>query len=135
MAVYVLVHGAWCGGFIWRNVADGLRGAGHRVFTPTLTGLADRSHLLGPQIDLQTHVDDVVNLIKWEELTDIILVGHSYGGMVITGVADQLPDNLNRWCISTPLCRRTANRYLASCHPRSASSLPEATTPPRPFSS
>jgi pimeloyl-ACP methyl ester carboxylesterase len=87
-SAYVLVHGAWCGGFIWRAVADGLRARGHRVFTPTLTGLADRSHLRSAEIGLDTHVADVVNLIKWEELTDIVLVGHSYGGMVISGVAE-----------------------------------------------
>jgi len=93
---YVLVHGAWCGGFIWRAVADGLRAQGHRVFTPTLTGLADRSHLLKPEVDLETHVQDVVNLIKWEELTDFVLVGHSYGGMVISGVAEHLPQGAIR---------------------------------------
>lgn len=88
---YILVHGAWCGGFIWRDVADRLRAQGCRVFTPTLTGLADRSHLLSPEIDLQTHVLDILNLIRWEELTDIVLVGHSYGGMVISSVAEQAP--------------------------------------------
>jgi pimeloyl-ACP methyl ester carboxylesterase len=87
---FVLVHGAWCGGFIWRGVADRLRAAGHRVFTPTLTGLADRSHLLTPDVDLATHVADVVNLVRWEGLSEIVLVGHSYGGMVINGVAEAL---------------------------------------------
>ena len=88
---YLLVHGAWCGGFIWRGVADRLRSRGHRLFAPTLSGLADRSHLLPLGIELQTHVSDVVNLIRWEELTDIVLVGHSYGGMVISSVAEQAP--------------------------------------------
>lgn len=88
MTTYVLVHGAWHGGWCWVRVADRLRAAGHRVLTPTLTGLADRSHLLAPTISLQTHIKDVANLLRWEELEGVVLVGHSYGGMVITGAAD-----------------------------------------------
>jgi pimeloyl-ACP methyl ester carboxylesterase len=87
---FVLVHGAWHGGWCWQRVADRLRGGGHAVFTPTLTGLGERSHLLRAGIDLTTHVTDVVNVIKWEELNDVVLCGHSYGGMVISGVADQM---------------------------------------------
>ena len=75
-----------------------MRGAltahGHTVFTPTLTGLCERSHLLSPDVDLQTHIDDIANLIRWEELTDIVLVGHSYGGCVISGVADRMSDRI-----------------------------------------
>lgn len=89
---YVLVHGAWVGGWCWREVADLLRSHGHRVYTPTLTGVADRSHLIHPEIDVESHVVDIVNLIRWEELQDIVLVGHSYGGMVISGVAEKVPD-------------------------------------------
>ena len=89
---FVLVHGAWHGGWCWRRVADLLRAHGHKVFTPTLTGLGERSHLLHPGIDLSPHVTDVVNVIKWERLNDIVLVGHSYGGCVISGVAEQMPD-------------------------------------------
>ena len=87
---YVLVHGAWHGGWCWRSVADLLERAGHKVYAPTLTGLADRSHLATPAVDLTTHITDVVNLIKWEQLSDVVLCGHSYGGMVITGVAEQM---------------------------------------------
>src|SRR6204780_3652494 len=87
---FVLVHGAWHGGWCWQRVADWLRHGGHAVFTPTLTGLGERSHLLRAGIDLTTHVTDVVNVIKWEELSDVVLCGHSYGGMVISGVADQM---------------------------------------------
>ena len=87
---FVLVHGAWHGGWCWQRVADRLRRGGHAVFTPTLTGLGERSHLLRAGIDLTTHVTDVVNVIKWEELSDVVLCGHSYGGMVISGVADQM---------------------------------------------
>jgi pimeloyl-ACP methyl ester carboxylesterase len=87
---FVLVHGAWHGGWCWQRVAERLRRGGHAVFTPTLTGLGERSHLLRTGIDLTTHVTDVVNVIKWEELSDVVLCGHSYGGMVISGVADQM---------------------------------------------
>lgn len=87
---FVLVHGAWHGGWCWRRVADRLIAQGHAVFVPTLTGLGERSHLLGPDVNVDTHVTDVVNLMKWEGLTDVVLCGHSYGGMVISGVAEQM---------------------------------------------
>ena len=95
MTTFVLVHGAWHGGWCWKFVTQLLQAQGHRVFIPTLTGLADKSHLLTPDINLETHVTDVVNLIKWEELEEVALCGHSYGGMVITGVASQIPDKLS----------------------------------------
>jgi pimeloyl-ACP methyl ester carboxylesterase len=85
---FVLVHGAWHGGWCYQRVADKLAAAGHKVYTPTLTGLADRSHLMRLDITLKTHVDDIVNLMKWEDLTDIVLCGHSYGGAVVSGVAE-----------------------------------------------
>jgi pimeloyl-ACP methyl ester carboxylesterase len=88
---FVLVHGAWHGGWCWRRVADRLHRAGHAVFTPTLTGLGERSHLMRAGIDLTAHVTDVANLMKWERLTDVVLCGHSYGGMVISGVAEKMP--------------------------------------------
>ena len=90
MATFVLVHGAWHGAWCWRRVARLLTRDGHEVFTPTLTGLGERSHLLAPGINLDTHVLDVANEIKWQELKDVILVGHSYGGMVISGVAERM---------------------------------------------
>jgi pimeloyl-ACP methyl ester carboxylesterase len=86
---YVLVHGGWHGGWCWRRVADLLEKQGHKVFAPTLTGLGERSHLINANVNLATHVTDIVNVIKWEGLKDIVLVGHSYGGTVITGVAEQ----------------------------------------------
>ncbi len=89
MGTYVLVHGAWHGGWCWRRVTPLLQAAGHSVFTPTLTGLGERAHLASPEVDLNTHVSDVVNLLECEELQDVILVGHSYGGMVITGVSER----------------------------------------------
>ncbi|GAB3108565.1 alpha/beta hydrolase [Aestuariicella hydrocarbonica] len=94
MATYVLVHGGGHGGWCYRFVARWLREKGHDVYTPTLTGLSDRSHLLSPAVDLNLHITDIVNLLNYEELTDVILVGHSYGGMVITGVADRATDRI-----------------------------------------
>ena len=87
---FVLVHGAWHGGWCWRRVSDLLERQGHKVFTPTLTGLGERSHLMSKEIRLATHVTDVVNLMKWEGLADVVLCGHSYGGMVVSGVAEQM---------------------------------------------
>ena len=95
MANFVLVHGAWHGAWCWRRVARRLARNGHDVFTPTLTGLAERSHLLTPDIDLDTHILDVVNEMKWRELGDVVLVGHSYGGMVISGVAEQMEKSIS----------------------------------------
>jgi pimeloyl-ACP methyl ester carboxylesterase len=89
VATFVLVHGAWHGGWCWQRVAKLLRAWGHDVFTPTLTGVCERSHLLAPDIDLTTHIADIANLIKWNELNGVVLVGHSYGGMVISGVAEK----------------------------------------------
>jgi pimeloyl-ACP methyl ester carboxylesterase len=91
----VLVHGAWHGGWCYRRVADLLRDSGHRVYTPTLTGLGERSHLLTRSINLSTHITDITNLIRWEDLQRITLVGHSYGGMVVTGVADAMTDRVS----------------------------------------
>jgi pimeloyl-ACP methyl ester carboxylesterase len=89
-STFVLVHGAWHGGWCWQRVAERLHRGGHKVFTPTLTGLGERSHLLREGIDLKTHIADVVNVMKWERLTDVVLCGHSYGGFVISGVAEQM---------------------------------------------
>ena len=94
MTTFVLVHGAWHGGWCWRDVADRLRADCHVVYAPTLTGLADRSHLLTRETGLETHILDVVNLLDREELDDIVLCGHSYGGMVVTGAADRAAGRL-----------------------------------------
>jgi pimeloyl-ACP methyl ester carboxylesterase len=94
MATFVLVHGAWAGSLLWRPIARALREAGHEVYTPTLTGLGERRHLLNRDIDLGTHTNDVLGVIDYEDLSDIVLVGHSYGGMVVTGVADAIPDKI-----------------------------------------
>ena len=94
MSTFVLVHGAWHGSWCWKRVRKALQAQGHDVFTPTLTGVGERSHLLTRQVNLETHIDDVTNLIRWEELSDVVLCGHSYGGCVIGGVADRVPDRI-----------------------------------------
>ena len=91
---FVLVHGAWHGGWCWRRVADRLTAKGHYVVAPALSGVGERSHLKPEDIDLTTQIEDVVGEIKWKDLDDIVLVGHSYGGMVITGVAEQLHERI-----------------------------------------
>lgn len=93
---YVLVHGAWGGGWDWRHVDDLLTADGNKVFRVTLTGQGERSHLASTNIDLDTHIQDIVNVILWEDLHDVVLVGHSYGGMVVTGVADRVPGRIRR---------------------------------------
>jgi len=90
MTTFVLVHGAWHGGWCYKRVARLLRQAGHEVYTPTLTGLGERAHLMGRMIDLSTHIQDIVSVVRCEELSDVVLCGHSYGGMVIAGVAEQI---------------------------------------------
>ena len=92
----MLVHGAWHGGWCWGKVAAILRGRGHTVLTPTQTGLGERSHLLSKSITLDTFVDDIVNVLKFEELKDVILVGHSFGGNAISGTADRMPDRIRQ---------------------------------------
>ncbi len=92
----MLVHGSCCGGWVWQKLAPLLRSAGHEVYTPTLTGLADRSHLYRCGVDLTTHITDVANLLFYEDLSQVVLVGNSYGGMVITGVAARVPERLKK---------------------------------------
>ena len=128
----MLVHGAWHGGWCWREVVAGLTAAGRRVFAPSLTGLADRRHLLAADVSLATHVQDIVGLIEVEDLERVVLVGHSYGGNVITGVADRLRERLAhcvyldaivppdgvaqwRWCDhNTPIDRELRLHAIAS---------------------
>jgi pimeloyl-ACP methyl ester carboxylesterase len=93
--VFVLAHPAWHGSWCWKKITPLLRAAGHEVFTPTLTGLGERSHLANPMVGLETHVQDVVNVLEYEDLSRVILVGHSNGGTLITGVADRVPERLS----------------------------------------
>lgn len=91
---FVLVHGSWHGGWCWRAVADVLRAAGHPVFTPTQTGLGERAHLMSANITLETFIEDVLGVIRCEDLNEVVLVGHSFGGNTVSGVADRCPERL-----------------------------------------
>jgi len=93
---FVLVHGAWGGAWQWKKIDSLLTSKGHTVYRPTLTGLGERVHLANKDINLDVHIQDIVNTILFENLHDIILIGHSYGGMVITGVADKLPERIKK---------------------------------------
>ncbi len=95
MTAYVLVGGAWLGGWCWQNVARRLRDNGQDAYPVTLTGLGERVHLASPQVDLNTHIADVVNLIEFEDLHDVVLLGHSYAGLVVTGAADRIPERIS----------------------------------------
>lgn len=94
MATFVLVHAAWGGGWEWRDVARGLRARGHDVYTPTLTGLGERSHLLTPDVGLDTHIRDIVSVLFFEDVRSVVLVGHSSAAMVVSGVVDEAPERL-----------------------------------------
>ena len=96
MTTYLLIHGAYHGGWCWKRVVSLLRAAGHEVYTPTLTGLAARAHLLTPDVGLNTHIQDVLGVLEYEDLHEVILVGHSYGGMVISGAAEEMPGRIAR---------------------------------------
>ncbi|MHC4712190.1 MAG: alpha/beta hydrolase [Planctomycetota bacterium] len=96
MSTFVLAHGAFHGGWCWRRLVPLLRAGGHPVYTPTLTGLGERAHLAGPEVGLETHIADVSAVLEFEDLTDAVLVGHSYSGMVIAGVADRAPERIKR---------------------------------------
>jgi pimeloyl-ACP methyl ester carboxylesterase len=114
---FVLVHGAWHGGWCWRRVADLLTEAGHRVFAPTLTGLGERSHLAHAGIDLSTHVADVANVLKWERLDDVVLVGHSYAGFVVSGVAERMPGAIASTVFVDAFVPETGDTVAASASP------------------
>ena len=93
---FVLVHGGFHGGWCWSRVASLLRARGHTVYTPTQTGCGERSHLMSKSITLDTFVDDIANVLLWEDLHDVVLVGHSFGGIAVTGVADRMPERISR---------------------------------------
>ena len=94
MATFVVVHGAWSAGWAWKNMRPLLRERGHELFTPTHTGLGERSHLARPDIDLEVHIADVLGVLRFEDLHDVVLVGHSYGGIVATGVTDRVAERI-----------------------------------------
>ena len=121
MATFVLVHGGWAGSVVWRELAPRLRNAGHEVYAPTLTGIGASKHLLSREIDLDTHIQDVIGVIEDEDLSEIVLVGHSYGGMVISGVADRVPEKV------------ASLVYLDAFVPENGQSLFSILPPGRPF--
>jgi pimeloyl-ACP methyl ester carboxylesterase len=96
VAVFLVAHGAWSAGWAWKKMHPLMRDRGHRIVTPTYTGLGERAHLAHPGIDLDAHIDDMLAVLHYEDLTDVVLVGHSYGGMVATGVADRAPAKIAR---------------------------------------
>jgi pimeloyl-ACP methyl ester carboxylesterase len=95
-ATFLVAHGAWSAGWTWKKMHPLMTAAGHRLITPTYTGLGEREHLANPSIDVETHIQDMLGIIKFEELNDIVLIGHSYGGMVATGVADRVPERIRK---------------------------------------
>lgn len=125
MATFVLVHGAWHGSWCWKRVRRQLQSQGHEVFTPTLTGLGERSHLLTPEVNLETHILDVVNLVRWEELSDIVLCGHSYAGCVVTGVADRLPDRIRSLVYLDAFILEDGESHIGNLPPERARRLQE----------
>ena len=135
---FVLVHGAWHGGWCWRRVADLLEKQGHKVFTPTLTGVGERAHLLDAKTDLTTHVTDIVNVIKYERLKDIVLCGHSYGGFVVSGVAEHMADAIASIVFLDAFLPNDGERMVDVTAPRSRAIMQpliekgEATMPPIP---
>lgn len=118
-STFLLVHGAWHGGWCWRRVEDRLRARGARVYAPTLTGLADRDHLATPEVGLATHIADVVRLAEVERLSEVVLVGHSYGGMVATGACEHLEGRL-RAIVMLDAFVPAADQSMLDVSPRSA---------------
>jgi surfactin synthase thioesterase subunit len=112
MTTYVLAAGAWLGGWCWQPVVRQLRDNGHDAYPVTLTGLGERVNLASPQVDLDTHITDVANLIEFEDLHDVVLLGHSYASLVVTGAADRIPDRISviREIRSSGRCRPPSSR-------------------------
>jgi pimeloyl-ACP methyl ester carboxylesterase len=125
---FVLVHGASAGGWCYRRVADLLERGGHKVFAPTLTGLGERSHLMSGLITLDTHITDVVNVIRWESLDKFVLVGHSYGGWIISGVAEQVEKKISSIVFLDAFMPENGQRVLDTNSPRSRAEIEMALT-------
>jgi pimeloyl-ACP methyl ester carboxylesterase len=123
---FVLVHGSSAGGWCYRRVADLLEQRGHKVFAPTLTGLGERSHLMSGMITLDTHITDVVNVIRWESLESLVLVGHSYGGWIISGVAEQMEKKIASIVFLDAFMPENGQRVLDTNSPRSRAEIEEA---------
>ncbi|HTB63175.1 MAG TPA: alpha/beta fold hydrolase [Opitutales bacterium] len=120
---YVIVHGAWGGGWAFKEVDDLLTADGNKVYRPTLTGQGEKSNLTSLDIDLDTHITDITNVILWENLHDVVLVGHSYGGMVITGVADRVPDRIKCLIYLDALLPENGESFNTAAHGAVSNSL------------
>jgi pimeloyl-ACP methyl ester carboxylesterase len=114
MADFVLVHGAWHGAWCWRKVLPILWSKGHRAFAVTLTGVGEREHLMSPSISLATHIDDVMSVIETEELARLVLVGHSYAGLLITAVADRCAERIVRLVYLDAIIPRSGESWSSS---------------------
>jgi pimeloyl-ACP methyl ester carboxylesterase len=123
---FVLVHGTWHGGWCWRRVADALERKGHKVYAESLTGLGDRSHLLTKDVNLTTHVNDVVNLIKWEDLKDVVLVGHSSAGFVITQAVEQIGPSVSSIVYLDAFVPQPGDNLISLANPGPRKALEEA---------
>ena len=123
---FVLVHGSSAGGWCYRRVADLLEKAGHKVYAPTLTGLGERAHLMSGLITLDTHITDVANVIRWENLESFVLVGHSYGGWIISGVAEQFPGKIASIVFLDAFMPENGQRVLDTNSPRSRAEIEQA---------
>ena len=141
---FVLVHGSWHGGWCWRRVSDRLEKLGHKVFAPTLTGLGERSHLLDEKVNLTTHITDVVNVIKWERLTNVVLCGHSYAGYPVSGALEQIGSAVSSIVYLDSFLPDNGDSILEKGNPRVAEAIQAAVEkkqlslpplPPRSFRS
>ena len=134
MATYLICHGAWSAGWAWKKMRPLLQAAGHEVFIPTYTGLGERAHLAHPLVDLETHIQDVLGVAEYEGLQDVILVGHSYGGMVATGVADRAPGlvrqlvYLDAWPTWSPAAPGRRRLRAGCCRPTPRRRIPRRRT-------
>jgi pimeloyl-ACP methyl ester carboxylesterase len=129
-ATFVIVHGAWAGGWAWMRVADRLTARGHRVIAPTLSGLGERSHLAVYPIDLTTHINDVVGEFRWKDLDRVVLVGHSYGGFVITGVAEQVCNRIAAIIYVDAFIPSDGQSFVTSAEDFTGPTIPPPSTAP-----
>jgi pimeloyl-ACP methyl ester carboxylesterase len=120
---FVLVHGSWHGGWCWRRVSDRLEKLGHKVYTPTLTGLGERSHLLDEKVNLTTHITDIVNVIKWERLSNVVLCGHSYAGYPVSGALEMIGSAVSSIVFLDSFLPDNGDSILEKGNPRVAESI------------
>ncbi len=137
---FLVAHGAWSAGWAWKKMHPLMAAAGHRLVTPTYTGLGEREHLATPSIDLETHIQDLLGVIKYEQLEHFVLVGHSYGGMVATGVADRVPERISRLVYLDAFVPTDGQSLFDLVSPASAQRMREGArsrdgwrVPPNPF--